>query len=310
MSALYNQLLVPYASNAITGNQTTEDNALQGGAIPTQTLWQVVIDDVISRVNVTKFPVGATTYRVERGINYLPPSAGGAKPNLLVPVLDGVGAVAKDATNDRDSDLSYHNVAVNLTRYSRTFGLNMYDVYKGDDHTAEYIAGCIEAIMQELHTDMCNTLATSANTVDMGEVTPANVAHKVSAAFGVKGDVEYMALTPADYAMLLPTDRNGFAVSEGVYGIGKIYKSALPVGVDGLAWSKDGIAAAFASAAYGDMPGVMFQTIDVEGIPFRVKIWADPATNEIFHTVDVLAGFALANTDHVAVLDKGEDPGS
>lgn len=300
---------VPNVQNAVTGEQVTDNNALQGGASPTETLWQVVFEKAISRTHVKLSPIATTTYRVDKAFNYLPPSAGGAKPNILVPVLDSVGSVEKDATDDWKSDIATHNVAVPITRYSRSFGLSMFEVMKGEGDLEGKIAGVVDAIMLEMHKDFMAVAATAEGSLTVSEITPETVARQISAAFGAKGDVEFLALNPQDYAMLLPLDKNGFAVTSGVYGIGEIYKSQMPASVDALAWSRDGIAAAFGVAPYFDAPGVMFRTFTVEGIPFKLKVSFDAQHNQLYHTIDVLAGFAVANEDHIAVIEKEDTSG-
>lgn len=305
---LYNSILGIEVQNAITGEDNTGNNDLQGGTSPKDTLWSVVDERVIDATKKITTPLKATTFDVSSDIRYVPASAGEAKPNIQVRILTGVGAVRKDATRDKESDMTAKVISVPLTRYSRTVGIDMYSAMKGFDSTATAITAATNEILQELFKDMVTTAATTTNEVDVEEITPETVAHKLSAAFGVYGDVEHLALSPLDYAQLTPTDKLGFAVSEGVYGIGRIFKSNLPSGVQALMWNKSGIAAAFATPAFTNSGhGVEFRVFDVEGIPFRVKTWFDVDTNEFYHTVDTLAGFAIGDEHVLANVVIGRD---
>lgn len=304
---LYNSLLGIEVKNAITGDDDAGNNDLQGGASPKDTLWSVVDEKVIDATKELTTPLRTTTFDVSADIRYLPASAGEAKPNIQVRILTGVGAVRKDATSDKESDMSAKVVSVPLTRYSRTVGIDMYSAMKGFDETVAGVKAATDAILREMCKDMFTLAATTTNEKEIPEVTPETVAHTLSAAFDTYGDVENLALSPLDYAQLLPTDRQGFAITEGVYGIGKIHKAKLPAGVQGLAWNRNGIAAAFGTPAFTNAPGVEFRTFEVEGIPFRLKTWFDADENKFYHTVDTLAGFALGDEHVLANIVIGGD---
>lgn len=292
--------------NAITGEQNVDENALQGATSPKDTLWSVVLEEAIVANKKTVLPVKTTTYDVQEGFRYMPPAAGQAKPNVQVMVITDAGTVAKDGTSDWHSGMTSKIVSVPLTRYSRSFGISMFDALKGFQKTAAQVAALVNAIATEINRDFAALLETTNNTVEVSAITPATVAHNVSAAFGDYGEVESLALTPANYAQLTPDSALSLKLEEGAYGIGGIYKTAgISAGVEGIAYNKDAVAAAFARPAWVDVPGAEVYEFEVDGIPFRLKISADHDGNVLYHTVDVLAGFAIANDRHLAKVVQG-----
>lgn len=293
-------------SNALTGEQNVDQNALQGSTTPKSTLFSVVLSEAIDATKVTLAPVKATSFDVKEAFNYIPPSAGEAKPNVQVMVITDVGSVHKDGTSDWHSDMQSKIVSVPLTRYSKSVGISMFDAAKGFEKTAAQVAALVERVKKDIVKDFAAVLNNTSNEVEVSEITAATVAHKVSAAFGDYGDVESLALTPANYAELTPDSALSLKLTEGAYGIGGIYKTAgIPSGTEGLAYNKDAIAAAFARPAWMEMPGCEVYEFENEGIPFRLKVSCDADHNILYHTVDVLAGFAIANERHVARVVKG-----
>lgn len=306
--ALYEKLIpgivnqVPQVQNAVTGDQTVDDNTLQGETDPLNTLWSVVLEKAVDASAKVLAPIATTTYATDEAFRYMPTSAGQAKPNIQVLVVNDVGEADKDSNSDWNSEADSKVVSVPLTRYSKSFGISTYDAMKGHNPEA-YITAAINAVKQKIAADFAGTITTGATLdVEVAEVTPATMAHQASAAFGDYGDVEFAALNPLNYAQLIPDNALSLGFNEGTYGIGRIYKSALPAGVEGLLWSRDGVAAAFARPAFTQTPSALRIPFDVEGMPFTLKISVDEDKNIVYHTVEVLAGFALANERHVATL--------
>lgn len=288
-------------TNDVTGEQNVDENALQGTTTPKDTLWSVVLEEALDETKKTLAPVKTTTYDVKEAFNYIQPAAGEAKPNVQVLVITDAGSVAKDGTSDWNSAMQSKVVSVPLTRYSRSFGISMFDAMKGFQKTASQVAALVNKIKQEIVKDFAGVLDATEVTSTVAEITPSTVAHTVSAAFGDYGDVESLVLTPANYAQLIPDSALSLKLTEGAYGIGAIYKSAgIPEGTEGYAYNRDGVAAAFARPAWAEMPGVEIYEFESEGIPFRLKISADADHNILYHTVDVLFGCAIANSKHVA----------
>lgn len=295
-------------TNEITGDQPVDQNTLQGTTSPGDTLWSVVLSEAIDATAKVLAPVKNTSYDVQEGLRYIPASAGEAKPNIQVLVITDAGTVDKDGTSDWKSNMAQKVVSVPLTRYSRSVGISMYDAMQGaTPKVASHIAAVVNKIKQEIVKDFATLLATTSNEVEVSEVTPATVAHTVSAAFGEYGDVESLVLTPANYAQLTPDSALSLKLTDGAYGIGGIFKTAgLPSGTEGIAYNKDAIATAFARPAWVDgMPGVEIYEFESEGIPFRLKVSCDADHNILYHTVDVLAGFAIANERHLAKVVIG-----
>lgn len=295
--------------NEITGEQNVDANALEGATSPKDTLWSVVLEEAIVANKKTVLPIKSTTYDVQEGFNYVPPSAGQAKPNIQVMVITDAGTVAKDGAEDWNSNMSSKIVSVPLTRYSRSFGISMFDAMKGFEKTAAQVAALVNAVITEINKDFAAILDTASSSVEVSAITPATVAHTISASFGDYGEVETLALTPANFAQLTPDSALSLKLEDGVYGItGGIYKtSGIPVGVEGYAYNKDAVACAFARPAWVEgMPGVEIYEFSVDGIPFRLKISCDPNRNVLYHTIDVLFGAAVANERHLAkvVLDS------
>lgn len=292
--------IVPAVTNDVTGDQTVGTNALQGETDPLNTLWSVVLEKAVDATAKVLMPIASTTFTTEEAFRYIPASAGEAKPNIQVLVINEAGAVTKDGTSDWNSAMQSKVVSVPLTRYSRSFGISMYDAMKG--HSPEkYLTAVINAVKQEIAKDFVTTVTGAGNEVEVSAITPATLAHTVSAAFGDYGDVESLVLTPANYAQLIPDSALSLKLTEGAYGIGAIYKSAgIPEGTEGYAYNRDGVAAAFARPAWAEMPGVEIYEFESEGIPFRLKISADADHNILYHTVDVLFGCAIANSKHIA----------
>ena len=287
--------------NNVTGEQNVDENALQGTTTPKDTLWSVVLEEALDETKKVLAPVKATSYDVKEAFNYLPPAAGQALPNVQVMVITDAGTVSKDGTSDWNSNMSSKIVSVPLTRYSRSFGLSMFDAMKGFSKTASQVASVVEKIKQEIVKDFAGVLNNTEATTTVASISPSTVAHTVSAAFGDYGDVESLVLTPANYAQLIPDNALSLQLTEGAYGIGGIYKSAgIPNGTAGLAYNKDAVAAAFARPAWVEAPGAEIHEFESEGIPFRLKITMDHDHNILYHTVDVLFGCALANSKHVS----------
>lgn len=301
---MYNKLFQNKVTvtNDVTGEQNVDENALQGTTTPKDTLWSVVLEKAIDATKKTLVPLKSTTYDVQEAFNYIPPSAGEAKPNIQVMVVTDAGSVDKDGTHDHKSAMQSKIVSVPLTRYSRTFGISMFDAMKGFSKTATQTAAVVNKIMQEITKDFATLVATTENEVEVSEVTPSTVAHTVSAAFGDYGEVESLVLNPQNYAKLIPDSALALKLENGAYGIGSIYKSALPSGTEGILYNTDAVACAFARPAWSELPGIEVVEFEVEGIPFRMKIEADGDTNIVYHTVDVLFGAAIANDRHIAKL--------
>lgn len=289
-------------TNAVTGEQNVDENALQGATSPKDTLWSVVLEKAIDATKKVLVPVKSTTYDVQEAFNYIPPAAGQAKPNIQVMVITDAGTVEKDGTEDWNSNMSSKVVSVPLTRYSRSFGISMFDAMKGFEKTAAQTAALVEKIKQEITKDFAALLETTSNEVEVASITPSTVAHTVSAAFGDYGDVESLVLTPANFAQLTPDSALSLKLEEGAYGIGAIYRTAgLSAGTEGIAYNKDAVACAFARPAWVEgMPGVEIYEFESDGIPFRLKVTCDGNHNILYHTVDVLFGAAIANDNHIA----------
>lgn len=303
--------LIPTVENAITGDQKVDTNALQGETQPVNTLWDVVLEKAVDATDKTLMPIKSTTFATDEAFRYIPTSAGEAKPNIQVLVITDAGEAEKDGTSDWNSAMQSKVVSVPLTRYSRSFGISTYDAMKGHNPEA-MLTAAINSVKQKIAKDFATLVATNATAVTVSEVTPATMAHQVSAAFGEYGDVESAALSPANYAQLIPDTGFALGLNDGVYGIGKIYKSALPEGVEGIVWNRDGVASAFARPAFAQTPSAQRIPFEVDGMPFLLKVSCDEDKDIIYHTVEVLAGFAIANERKVGKIQVGEspDPGS
>lgn len=137
-------------TNAVTGEQNVDQNALQGSTTPKSTLFSVVLAEAIDATRKTLAPVKATSYDVKEAFAYIPPSAGQAKPNVQVMVITDVGSVHKDGTSDWNSDLQSKIVSVPLTRYSKSVGISMFDAAKGFEKTASQVAALVEKVKQDI----------------------------------------------------------------------------------------------------------------------------------------------------------------
>lgn len=293
-------------TNAVTGEQNVDQNALQGSTTPKDTLFSVVLEKAIDATKKVIVPIASTTYDVQEGFRYIPTSAGEAKPNIQVMVITDAGSVQEDGTSDWHSNMASKVVSVPLTRYSLSFGVSAYDCEKGFEKTASQVAALVNQIKAQIARNFAATLATTSNEVEVSAITPATVAHKVSAAFGDYGDVESLVLTPANYAELTPDTALSLELKDGAYGIGAIYKSAgMPEGVEGIAYNKDAVACALARPAFAELPGCEVYDFESDGIPFRLKVSADADANILYHTVDCLCGFAIANERHISKVVIG-----
>lgn len=297
--------IVPAVTNDVTGDQTVGTNALQGETDPLNTLWSVVLEKAVDATAKVLMPIASTTFTTEEAFRYIPASAGEAKPNIQVLVINEAGAVTKDGTSDWNSAMQSKVVSVPLTRYSRSFGISMYDAMKG--HSPEkYLTAAINAVKQEIAKDFVTTVTGAGNEVEVSAITPATLAHTVSAAFGDYGDVEFAALSPVNYAQIIPDSAFALQPGTGAYGIGEIYKSAMPSGTEGIVWCRDGVASAFARPAFAQTPSAQRIPFEVDGMPFLLKVSCDEDKNIVYHTVETLAGFAVANEKKVAKLTIAE----
>lgn len=288
------------------------------------TLWRIVADEWIDIVTKKYTYLDAVTTEIRDSITV---EGHGVRPVVNVEMMLGAGTAIKNATNWEESALTNKYIPVTLNRISRPFGLSSYDLAHGE-RVGTKIGTAIAAVVAGVFADFCTLVAsampttltadaapvaptsTTAGTAGLLTVTQANwtpefVAHTVSALFGEYGPVEHLLLTPDALAPLVPA--NALALdytAPGTYGIDRITSTAgLSAAITGgkcygLAMRRDAVLMAAGTPDLSGFDPISVRDLGtVAGIPLLLKSWFKPGSEQMWFSVETMAGFALGNTN-------------
>lgn len=272
------------------------DEMTNENAIATEALWKNVSD---KWVDITKKHIAPVRDCITDVITDLQVRNPKALPVVQVEVVTGAGSALVDPQNYNQSELANKYVDVTLHNIVRPFTLSIYDVQHGERIESKLTAA-IEAVLQGVYGQFVTTAKTVAS--ESAAAMSPETAASISAAFGASAETDRLILDPVNYAKLVPT--NGLSLNpatEGVYGIGKIYKSYIDGGTtEGIALAKDGIVGSVATREYfNEMPGCNVRHINVDGIPMVIVTAFDWDTHTIKCSVETLAGFAITDESRV-----------
>ena len=262
-----------------------------------EALWKTVSEKYVDEVRKILAPIDQIHTDVSYDLQVRNPDA---LPTVQVEVVKSVGDALVDATNWNQSAIQNEYKDVKLHRISRPFKLSMYDIMRG-----ERIESKVGAAMNAVAQGVLAQFFAAASTA--GEHTIAGMdpetAASISGVFGANAETDVLILDPVQYSKLVPT--NGLSLNpetEGVYGIGKIYKSLIPGGAyQGLALAKDAIVGACATPeVLTNQPGTAVQYLGTfAGVPMLLMSKFDFDTQCIKCSVETLAGFAMTTAEHI-----------
>lgn len=281
--------LFPTMFNAADANGNTLGSATE--------LWSTVAEKFVDETRKILAPIDKIHTDVTYDLQVRNPDA---LPVVQVEVVKSVGDALVDATNWNQSAIENEYVDVKLHRISRPFKLSVYDITRGERIESK-IAAAMNAVAQGVLGQFF-TAAASASEHTVTGMDPETAA-SISGIFGADAETDILILNPVQYSKLVPT--NGLSLNpetEGVYGIGKIYKSLIPgAAYDGLALATDGIVGALATPEIvTNQPGTYTQYLGTfAGVPMILMGKFDYDTQCIKASVETMCGFALTTAKHV-----------
>lgn len=283
--------IFPNLFNQVEGMENA--NAL--GA--SEALWKTVSEKWIDKVHKNIAPVKDFIVDVFPEMQVANPKS---NPVVQLEVIDSVGSALKDATNFNQTEITNHYVTCELHHYSRPFSLSMYDLTKGERIESK-LAAAAEAVAQGIYGEFITAVKAAGSATSAAAMSPETAA-EISAAFGADAETHALILDPVNYSKLVPT--NGLSLNpetNGVYGIGKIYKSYIDGGTtEGIALTRDGVVGAVATKEVFDgMPGTSVKQITVAGVPMLVLAKFDFDTHSIKVSVETWAGFTVTDASRV-----------
>lgn len=263
----------------------------------TDALWQTVSEKFVDATHKTIAPVKDFIVDVYPEMQVANPKA---NPVVQLEVITGMGDALVDATDFNQTNIQNKYVTCELHHIARPFSLSMYDLTKGERIESK-LAAAAEAVAQGVYAQF----VTTAKSVGEAETAPAmspETAAEISGAFGAAAETHALILDPVQYSKLVPT--TGLSLNpetEGVYGIGKIYKSYIDGGATGgIAVTKDGIVGAVATKeVFEGLPGTSARQINVGGIPMLVLAKFDFDSHSIKVSVETWAGFTITDNTRV-----------
>lgn len=268
-----------------------------------EALWKTVSEKYVDEVRKILAPIDQIHTDVSYDLQVRNPDA---LPTVQVEVVKSVGQALVDATNWNQSAVENEYKDVKLHRISRPFKLSMYDIMRG-----ERIESKIGAAMNAVAQGVLGQFFAAAETAGQHTVTGMDpeTAASLSGVFGADAETDVLILDPVQYSKLVPT--NGLSLNpetEGVYGIGKIYKSLIPGGTyQGLALAKDAIVGACATPEIlANQPGTAVQYLGTfAGVPMLLMSKFDFDTQCIKCSVETLAGFTMTAPSHITKVKVG-----
>lgn len=226
-----------------------------------------------------------------------------ALPTVGVEVVNSMGNALVDTATWDGTNVNSSVVNVQLHRISVPFSLSAYDLQHGE-RVETKITAAAETCARGVVAQFAAAIA-DVETETMTEFSPAAAA-ELSGVFDVETNA--LLLSPAQYSKIVPTSTLGLNPdADGAYGINHIYKS---VGTgDVVALTSDAVAGAICT------PQVLLnhagsgievrQLGTIAGFPMILKAQYD-WNEKLKCSIEVMAGFTLANSDGIKVYSVGE----
>ena len=283
--------LFPNLVNAADSNGNTLGSATE--------LWRGVSEKYADSVAKVLAPVKDCIMDVQTDLQI---RNADACPVVQVEVVESMGDAVIDGSDWNKSDIKNKYVDVKLHRVSRPFKLSAYDIMRGE-RVESKIKTAMEAVANGVVSLFMQTVGiTGPHQYDAETFTPEKAVE-----IGGKFDngAETLILNPAFYSKLVPTNGLGLdPATEGVYGIGHIYKCAVMNDACIIALAKGAVAGAVAT------PEIIFNKVgqgmqylgEIGGIPMVLISTFDYDTQTIKCSVETLAGFAVTDSNKVVAL--------
>lgn len=292
----------------ITEDFTNKVNALfpnlmnadaNGNTIASGELWKGVSEKYSDGVKRILAPVASQILDIQTDLQVRNPDA---CPVVQVEVIESMGDAMIDGENWNTSAIKNKYVDIKLHRVSRPFKLTAYDIMRGERVESKVKAamesvanGVVNLFMNEARTNGTN----NPDTFTLEQMTPEKA---VELGTETTNGADTLILAPAFYSKLVPTNGLGLdPATEGVYGIGHIYKCGIMPSIKTLAFERDGIAGAVAT------PEILFNKVgqgmqylgEIGGIPMILISTFDYDTQTVKCSVETLAGFAVTDSKKV-----------
>lgn len=268
-----------------------------GNTIASTELWKGVSEKYADSVAKVLAPVKDCILDVQTDLQI---RNADACPVVQVEVIETMGDAMIDGTTWDKSDIKNKYVDVKLHRVSRPFKLSAYDIMRG-----ERIESKIKAAMESVANGVVSLFMGAVGATNPAEYDVAEFSPEKAIEIGGKleNGCETLILEPAFYSKLVPTNGLGLdPATEGVYGIGHIYKCGVMPNACIVAIEKNAVAGAVAT------PEIIFSKVgqgmqylgEIGGIPMVLISTFDYDTQTIKCSVETLAGFTVTDTNKVA----------
>lgn len=268
-----------------------------GNTIASTELWKGVSEKYADSVAKVLAPVKNCILDVQTDLQI---RNADACPVVQVEVIETMGDAMIDGTTWDKSEIKNKYVDVKLHRVSRPFKLSAYDIMRG-----ERIESKIKAAMESVANGVVSLFMNAVGakepvTYNIAEFSPEKA---IEIASTLDNGCETLILNPAYYSKLVPTNGLGLdPATEGVYGIGHIYKCGVMPNQWGVALEKNAVAGAVAT------PEIIFNKVgqgmqylgEIGGIPMVLISTFDYDTQTIKCSVETLAGFTVTDANKVA----------
>lgn len=259
-------------------------------------LWKGVADKSTDTIASILAPIKNFILDVQPDLQVRNPEA---CPVVQVEVISTMGGALVDNQAWDKSAIENKYVDVKLHRISRPFMLTGYDLMRGERVETKVAAAMKEVAQGVVSQFMLTLCRPDGDHTTLTSFSP-EVAATISGAFGDKGEVDTLLLSPANYAKIVPT--NALALNpnaEGTYGIGHIYKSSQMGATlaDIYALTKDAVAGAVATPeiVFSHQGQGMQYLGEVAGIPMVLISTWDYDKQAVKCSVETMAGFTLTD---------------
>jgi hypothetical protein len=267
-----------------------------GNTIASTELWKGVSEKYADSVAKVLAPVKDCILDVQTDLQI---RNADACPVVQVEVIETMGDAMIDGTSWDKSDIKNKYVDVKLHRVSRPFKLSAYDIMRG-----ERIESKIKAAMESVANGVVSLFMGAVGSAEPQSYTNDEFSPEKAVEIASKFDngCETLILNPAYYSKLVPTNGLGLdPATDGVYGIGHIYKCGVMPSQWGVALEKNAVAGAVAT------PEIIFNKVgqgmqylgEIGGIPMVLISTFDYDTQTIKCSVETLAGFTVTDTKKV-----------
>lgn len=268
-----------------------------GNTIASTELWKGVSEKYADSVAKVLAPVKNCILDVQTDLQI---RNADACPVVQVEVIETMGDAMIDGTTWDKSDIKNKYVDVKLHRVSRPFKLSAYDIMRGERIESK-IKAAMESVANGVVSLFMQTVgATNPAVYDVAEFSPEKA---IEIGGNLENGCETLILNPAFYSKLVPTNGLGLdPATEGVYGIGHIYKCGVMPRASIVAMEKNAVAGAVAT------PEIIFNKVgqgmqylgEIGGIPMVLISTFDYDTQTVKCSVETLAGFAVTDASKVA----------